>query len=45
MKANIFFHQVLKYTSFIEFPIVSLGDIKRDNSTTNDFQKMIFLQW
>ena len=37
-----FFHQALKYSSFIVFAIASLVDIKRDNLTTKDFQKCFF---
>ena len=34
-----FFNQALKYSGFLVFAIVTLGDIKRDNLATKDFQK------
>ena len=43
-KQRFFSSDLKKYTSFIDFAIASLGDIKRDNLKTKCFKKC-FLQW
>ena len=44
LRKQRFFNQALKYSGFLVFTIASLGDIKRDNLATKDFQKC-FLRW